>query len=308
MEDIKCRKLIATFQEKKVFLGGPKCLRINIDGNITVVIEQLGNRIITISSEQAISYISLYDIFMKIEKLLMLFNGRFVELINLWFEDADNGSNEPLKACADDLMSNRLSYYKSADFCRFSADELIDFKSVITAELYRKWEELLEELDIVHQMYLYSISDIKMPADVKCAFLIELAEPLVEIVKTYTNQFISLTPGGRGTSLKNCVDVLISKYGKVIFSKEMEAGYENFLKIVVESRVRIMHIKRHQQKKYLDGPESILYAQKLALLYRVIIFDVMGIKEDLYSVNLHKSINKLNEWNNVLEMFLTKID
>lgn len=62
-------------------------------------------------------------------------------------------------------------------------------------------------------MYLYSLSNNGVTVDVKCAFLIELAEPLIEIVKEHTNFFSSLQPGPRGASLKNCLDALITKYG-----------------------------------------------------------------------------------------------
>ncbi len=68
-------------------------------------------------------------------------------------------------------------------------------------------------------MFLYSVSDSKMPIDAKCAFLFELAELLVEVVKVHTHLYSSLTPGERGTSLKMCVDALISKYGTLIFRK-----------------------------------------------------------------------------------------
>lgn len=61
---------------------------------------------------------------------------------------------------------------------------MLGFDSIITADLYCKWENLLDELDVVHQMYLYSLSNSGMTVDIKCAFLIELAEPLVEIVKS----------------------------------------------------------------------------------------------------------------------------
>ena len=57
-----------------------------------------------------------------------------------------------------------------------------------------------------------------MPIDIKCAFLIELAEPLVEIVKNHTNCFSSLNPGNRGTTLKICLEELKKNMAK-IFSK-----------------------------------------------------------------------------------------
>lgn len=307
MENIVCKKLIATFQDDKIMLEGPKNLSINIDNNITIEIEQLGIRIVTVVSEREISFRQLYAIFTRVERLLMLFDGRFINLKELSFVDSADGTLEHLKSYAHNIMRSRLSYYNSADFCRYSLDKLIGFESVITTEMYNGWQELLDELDIVHQMFLYSVSDSKMPIDAKCAFLIELAEPLVEVVKTHTHFYSSLTPGERGTSLKMCVDALISKYGTEIFAKEIANNYDKFLQTIVNSRVRIMHIKRQQKGLYLNGSESILYSQKMTLLFRIILFEILGIESNLYEENMKKLINSLDTWNDVQDKFLIKL-
>lgn len=307
MEDVKCKKLIATFQEDKLMLGGPKNLNFNTGDNITVKIEQLGIRIITVEAEQEESFRELYGIFTKVERLLMLLDGRFIALKELSFKDSAEGTLGHLKSYANNIMRTRLSYYNSADFCSYSLDKLIDFDSVITTELYSLWQELLDELDIAHQMYLYSLSDSKMPIDAKCAFLIELAEPLVEVVKTHTHFYSSLNPGERGTSLKMCVDALISKYGNDIFAKEIDSNYDKFLQTIVNSRVRIMHIKRKQKGLYLNGSESILYAQKMSMLYRIILLEILGIEVEMYKKNMKKLINNLDKWNDVQEKFLLKL-
>lgn len=184
---------------------------------------------------------------------------------------------------------------------------MLGFDSIITADLYCKWEKLLDELDVVHQMYLYSLSNSGMTVDIKCAFLIELAEPLVEIVKKHTNFYASLTPGARGTSLKNCLDALITKYGVDIFERELSNDYEKFLSALVNSRVRIMHIKREQKGVYFNGAESVLYALKMNLLYRRIMFEVLGIDEVNYRDNLKKCVSRLDEWNDTLDNFLIKL-
>lgn len=68
MEDVKCKKLTATFQDDELFLEGPKNLCVNIDENITIEIEQLGIRIITVVSKQDVSFRKLYKIFIIVEK------------------------------------------------------------------------------------------------------------------------------------------------------------------------------------------------------------------------------------------------
>jgi len=167
-------------------------------------------------------------------------------------------------------------------------------------------KQLLEELDIAHQMYLYAMGDTKITVDVKCAFLIELAETLVEVLKVYTNSFQKLKPGD-GTSLKACVKALIEEYGKDIFEREMEANEKEFLSTVINSRVCIMHIKRNQKIKYFDGNESVLYILKLNLLYRRILLDILGVEKQVYVDKLRKCVSRLNRWNDTLDKFLLRL-
>ena len=200
-----------------------------------------------------------------------------------------------------------MSYFSSANFCNYSLDRLLEFDSILTAELFDKWQQLLDELDVVHQMYLYSLSNNGITVDVKCAFLVELAEPLIEIVKNNTNFFTSLIPGSHGTTLKNCLDALITKYGVEIFREELLNNYEQVLSSMVHSRVKIMHIKREQRGVYFDGKESVLYAAKMSLLYRRIMFEVLGIDEEVYKEKLVNCVTKWNEWNDVLKNFLHRL-
>lgn len=254
-----------------------------------------------------VSVFDLYALFSRIERLLMLFDGAFISLSEIQLSKSDTVDEKILHSCEEHFMKGRLSYFMSADFCNYSIEKMLGFDSIITADLYCKWENLLDELDVVHQMYLYSLSNSGMTVDIKCAFLIELAEPLVEIVKKHTNFYASLTPGARGTSLKNCLDALITKYGVDIFERELSNDYEKFLSALVNSRVRIMHIKREQKGVYFNGAESVLYALKMSLLYRRIMFEVLGIDEVNYRDNLKKCVSRLDKWNDTLDNFLIKL-
>ena len=107
-------------------------------------------------------------------------------------------------------------------------------------------------------------ADTRITHDVKCANFIECLEPMSEIISEYDQFFPSLKPGERTTTLKMCIDAVISKYGADIFSREYTANKDRFLQVLVNTRNRIMHSKRNQPKnKYLSGPESILYLVKL---------------------------------------------
>ena len=306
---VKCNSLSAIYRNNNLILGGTHLIQFDTmqDNQIHIKIEQFGIREIMVTSKEDISVFELNSIFSRIERLLMLFDGTFLSLSEIRLHGTDEAEKNKLNLCKEHLMRGRLSYFSSADFCSYSVDKLLEFDTTLAAELFDKWEKLLDELDVVHQMYLYSLSNSGITVDVKCAFLIELAEPLVEIVKGHTNYFSTLIPGARGTTLKSCLDALITKYGVDIFEKELSNNSEQFLSAMVNSRVRIMHIKREQRGIYFNGNESVLYTLKMSLLYRRIIFEVLGISEINYRDNLLKCVSRLDKWNDVLEHFLLKL-
>ena len=290
-------------------LRGPVHIQFDIGKEqlFHVDIEQAVIRSIKISADSDISVFDLNAVLSRIERLLMLLDGRFIPLKEMKFSESDVFSNDSLISCAQNLVAQRLSYYCSADFCKNIANMLIDIENVFTPNLFSKWDDLLDELGVVHQIFLYSVSDSKITIDVKCAFLVELAEPIVEVVKERTDYFASLEPGGRGTTLKKCLDALITKYGEVVFNKELSSQYNQFLNALVNSRVNIMHIKRNQRKPTLDGMQSILYAQKLSLLYRKIIFKLLEIDDSLYLEKLEQCVSSLDNWNSISDDFLSSL-
>ncbi len=306
----KCKVLSATFQEEKGFLGGPHKIEFNIchPSSIHVLIEQIGVRKITIISESEITVKELYKIFSRVEKLLMLFDGKFFPLLELTFSDSDSTAQEQLMSYAHHCLNQRLSYYRSSDFCLCAKNKLVSFEKVIDADLFQKWDALIDELDVVHQVFLYALCDNGQPVDIKCAFLIELAEPLIEIIKLKKHYFSSLDPEDRKTTLKNCLDAIITKYGEDIFQEELLKNPSKFLQVLVNSRVRIMHIKRNQKGYYFNAVESVAYSAKIYLMYRRIIFELLNINESEYLDNLHNSVRYWNQWNDVVKRFLNKLN
>ena len=303
----KCKVLIGTYINDNIILGGPHVDEFETrDNKFFIKIEQCGYRKISIKALEETSVFELYGVFTKIERLLMIFDGQFLNLENLEFTDSSDTEKSMLKSVGNNLMHQRLSYFKSSDLVSYKVDKLLEFEEVLNSDLYDKWEHLLEELDIAHQMYLYAMGDTKITVDVKCAFLIELSETLVEVLKAYTNSFQKLKPGN-GTSLRACVKALIEEYGKDIFEREMEANEKEFLSTVINSRVRIMHIKRNQKIKYFDGNESVLYILKLSLLYRRILLEILGVEKQVYVDKLRKCVSRLNRWNDTLDKFLLRL-
>lgn len=303
-----CKKLIATYiNDKNVLDGSHQVEFVTKNSGYLIVIEQCSYRKINVISKKEESVYNLYGILTKVERLLMLLDGTFFNLEKLEFVDSDNTDEMKLRTYAINILSTRLSYFFSADFCRYDIDKLLEFEEILTSELFSDWEILLKELDVVHQMYLYSLGNSKITVDIKCAFMIELAEPLIEVVKKYKNFYTSLLPGNRGTSLKMCIDALITKYGTDIFGIELVNCYEQILSAMVNSRVRIMHIKREQRGEYFDGKESLIYISKMSLLYRRVLFDMLNIEEEKYKDKLQKSVDVYNKWNDILDNLIIRL-
>lgn len=304
----KCKNVTGTYRNDSIILGGPHVIEFKTsDNRFSITIEQFGYRKIVIKALEDISIFELYGELSKIERLLMIFDGQFINLESLDFTDSSDTEENTLKSSSINLMNQRLMYFKSADMVSYKSDKLLEFDEVLNAEVYEKWKQLLGELDIAHQIYLYAMGDTKMPVDVKCAFLTELTEPLVEVLKVYTELFSDLNPGERGTNLRKCLEALIEEYGIDIFEKEIKTNKDKFLSVMIDSRVRIMHIKRNRKNLYFNGNESILYILKLSLLYRKILLDIIGVEKQIYTDKLQKCVSRLNGWNDTLDKLLLKL-
>ena len=304
-----CSSLAIVLKNEGI-LGGPHSASINYDSNgniLHIEIEQCLVRNITISTDSTISMSSIWRLYNAIEKLLMMFDGRFYTIETLAFS-GDGCSEDEYVLYANECLSRRLVYYKTDSAYCYSDHVFLMYDTVLTPELIARWIQLQEELDIVHQVALHNISATGITHDVKCANLIECLEPMVEIINIYDKFFPNLKPGDRTTTLKMCIDAVISKYGNDIFAEEYGVNKDRFLQTLVNTRNRIMHIKRNQPVgKYLTAPESILYLVKFFHLYRVVILSLLGIKYKQYKSCVVKSVEQWNAWNNVLTNFKTEL-
>ena len=89
---------------------------------------------------------------------------------------------------------------------------------------------------------------------------------------------------------------IISHYGQEIFRGEYQKDLEGFVQILVNSRNRIAHIKSKQNRKFLNGDESVLYLHKLSLMYRIILLDLLDIPLNRYKERLSNCIETINCW------------
>lgn len=298
--DRKCefKTVKATYSLEKGFLGTVRDCSLNItcEGiDYSILVQQNGIRIITVSTTTPVYWSKLLGPLYLLERLMMVFDGVFIPLQDIdYYDSSDGDDHDPIVKAQ--TVAQRLSYFKSDGKCSIH-DKLIDFQDVINDNLLGRWQSLLSELDITHPIYLYSMAKTGMPVDVRLAFIIELAEPLVEIINAEKNLFPSLKPGKRETTLNQCLNALINTYGSVIFAKEIQENYDGLLSTLVSSRVRIMHIKRNRpSNKYFDGKYSAAYMMKLSLLYRRILLELLEISEALYKGRLVKTTESIDRW------------
>lgn len=287
-----CKKLKVMQRIENGVFGGPIRKEFVAKYNnydISITIEQSGIRNIILDSNKAMNTSSMGDCYTSVETILMLFDGRFYPIKSAEFLDEDD------RIIDSDLFNNRLKCYTSKDYCKNGFLKLVLFSDVLNDDLLAKWKTLIDEMDIVYKVFLYSISDSNMTSDINFAFLIELAEPFVELVKKKTCFCKSLSPSERTTTLKMCIDSLITIYGIDIFKNEMKTNFNEFLDKTVSSRVRIMHIK-NDKKDYFNGFECVKYSMKFALLYRKILLCLLGVNNQIYDNNLKIAIDKIDKW------------
>ncbi len=267
------------------------------DASYGIIIEQCGKRKITITSPDSSEYVDTLAVYYTLETLLMLLDGQFYSVVS-----AFDGETEITQS----WKKRALPSYNSADFMIDSRNSLVGFEDVICTELFEKWVSLKEELDLIHKMVLYCLSNVKMPKDMQCAFMVEAFEGLADLVthKNPTIQFPKAKP--KESQLKINLLTFLSKYGSSIFEKELQYNIDTFTQILVNTRNRIAHIKCRQKKICFDGGENVMYLMKLSLLYRVVLFDLLGIDEDIYKERLSFRVQAIDN-HDVMNNFLKKL-
>ena len=302
---IKCNSLEARYSLNEGMLRcvEPFSFALEEQENIYIRIQEIGIRVILISCDKEVEAQRLYSILLKIERLLNVLDGAFVPLEDIIIEG--NKSKEYYNELIEHLKIQRLHYFTSAKFLSVNSDRFLNYENILSSSLYEQWSILLDELGVVNQMYLYATSDCGLTNDVKCAFLVELSESLIEIIGKSNIQFQKKSKNEG--ELKPCLRTIINSCGNDIFKKEIQFDLEKILTCLVNTRVNIMHIKINRRKPCLDGAESILYAIKMSYLYRVVVLEKLKIDRKLYIDNVEKRISHLDKWNNTLEDLLNRL-
>lgn len=297
-----CDSIVVIQGYSEGLLSGKHSLNLSVD-NFNINIEQLGVRKIKIVSNKKIFISELLNCFNILDKLIMLVEGVFIPVKSIVIYDGDEDITKLSEV--HDIIERRITFTSNNIFINNS--KFCNWNDVIDENVFIKWKDLLDELEIVHQVVLYNSGNLEYPIDAKVANIIEVCEALVEIVKIYTGKFNDLHPGNSNTSLKKCINALISEYGVDIFRKEYYQKKDAFLKISKDSRTRIMHIKRKYPQKFFSGEESLIYLAKYTFLYRHILLQLLGIDYKKYCKHLIQRVASLDGYNGIVDKMLERL-
>lgn len=253
-----------------------------------ISIEQLGERIITIHTVEDVSIYDLHHLYFDLKRLLMLLDGQFYPPVSVTQDGVEITTS---------IKKKLLPNYQSADFMIGENNRLISYEDVLSEAIFSDWCMIQKELDIVHNVILYSLSNVEMPVDMKCAFLIEAFSGMGELIQNRRKDFILPKKKSKDESeLGLRLEYIISHYGQAIFQDECQRNLGEFVQILTNSRNRIAHIKSKQNKRFLNGKESVLYLCKLSLMYRIILFDLLNVPQSLYQERLSNRVETINHW------------
>ena len=264
--------------------------------NYRVKIEQYIKREILIGTDKVVKCSELFEMESLIEQLLFVFDGRFYPIESAKMIDKMENptiyQNE-----VDGYFDNRPPIYQSIDICRYRLMKLVNFKDIDLSNALLEWARVSDELDIAFNMLLYCLSDIHMPVDCKISSIIEMVKPFGEIVENNNRSFhIERNKYTKRIDLRIALKTVIKTFGSEIFYKELNGNFKDFLDILVNTRNKISHVKSLQDKACLDGVQCVFYIAKLSIMYRKIIFMLIGIDTELYNENIIKAVNAWDKW------------
>ena len=264
--------------------------------NYRVKIEQYIKREILIGTDKVVKCSELFEMESLIEQLLFVFDGRFYPIENAAMID-ENEDPSISQNKVNHYYNNRPPIYKSIDICRHQFMKLVNFKDIDLTNTLLEWARISNELDIAFNMLLYCLSDIHMPVDCKISSMIEMTKPFGEIMEKNNDSFqIERTGDKKKLILKTALNAVIKTFGTEIFSKEINGNFKDFLDLLVNTRNKISHVKSLQDKACLDGVQCVFYIAKLSIMYRKIIFMLIGIDDTMYTDNIIKAVEALDNW------------
>ncbi len=277
--------------------------RFYYEDNVTIRVEQSGGcRTTTIISDSPMRALYLWGVFHYVDKFFMICEGQFTEINEITFI-SDEDATESLERFSEICVDERPNCFHSADFCKYQINCWLNPISLLSQELFDNWIDLLDKLDIIHNVVLYNVSSVGITIDIKAMFLIESFEGLADLLKDEI-----AFPKVKKGKLKKYLIAIINEFGKDIFQKEIAFDIEKVTKVFVDSRNRIAHINIKSKKTYLNGAESLIYSVKLFYLYRIVLLHLLGTDYSCYEHKIEEAVNYWDEHEYIVDRFLDRLD
>lgn len=135
-------------------------------------IQQAGYRQIIIFHDEN-NVEDIFNLFNSIDRYMQIFDGKFIPIISMETinekEQVVSGFEEKIKS----FLETRLSYFSSQDIYKGVHSKLCEPISYLDEKMLNSWLQLQDELDLIHQSFLYFTCDNHMPIDIRLAHIIE---------------------------------------------------------------------------------------------------------------------------------------
>lgn len=262
-----------------------------------VKIEQCIKRELLIWAEKKVECSELFAMEALIEKLLFIFDGRFYPVESTAMID-EKGDSSIYQCEVNQYFNNRIPIYDSFSMCKYPFMRLVkyNYNGMDLANTLVAWKCISDELNIVFNMLLYCLSSIQMPVDCKISSIIEMVKPFGEILEKHNNDFKIMRTKKDRIELRTALETVIKAYGVEIFDRELNDDFKSFLDLLVNTRNKIAHISSRQNKRCLSGSQCAFYIAKISIMYRKIIYALIGVDKEIYSENIIYAVKELDKW------------
>lgn len=264
---------------------------------VTVVAKANTKEILLIAKQNE-DYVKIAEILFELLRYENLLDGRFYVTNRLTLDGAD----------ITPIVQEWLPYYKSKKAYTYICliyDDSDEYKS-----LFLKWRNMCDELNIIHQMFLYASYSEDITPDVKLALMLQTFEPLADMLYAkglislekqpyitksiqciHCNNEVSVQIKNRALFLSDRLQGIMDKYGLGIFDND---NVEELIRKAVNLRNKIVHLDMSNSDT-LSGEESGVYIYKFSLLYRNIILSELGLESSGYNLIIEGWVRMLEK-------------
>lgn len=245
--------------------------------------------------DEKILFKDLYDCLCTFLRFEYLIEGRFIK-------------SQLVKADDEDIsvivFNHDLKYFNPNNYRHVFELQLL---STEYGSFFEKWIILEKDIGIINQMILYADNSRDIPADVRFALTVEAFEGFAKFlelkgyitVEEATNNFNVSCPScgmkfkheiNTGKSFANCLKAIFDTFGKPVFITEY-GSKDKLISRTIKTRNKMLHVNNGIDK-VLEGRYAGFYTIKYAMLYRYIIWIILGIDKEYLNCAVEKSVKE----------------